>query len=123
MNRKAEKCMRMIAEKATTMMIAANAPANTWEYAVALATWLHNASPSSKTNGKSPDELVHGIQKDLSGLVPFYSKGWAYITKEEEANKKFKAKAHRVRFLGFAPEYKNCKILRVKNAMEQYCFD
>jgi len=79
---------------------------------VALATWIHNASPNSKTGGKSPDELVHGIQKDLSGLVPFYSKGWAYITKEEKANKKFKAKAHRVKFLGFAPEYKNAAIVQ-----------
>ena len=59
-----------------------------------------------------PDELVHGIQKDLSGLVPFYSKGWAYITKEEKANKKFKAKAHRVKFLGFATEYKNAAIVQ-----------
>jgi hypothetical protein len=50
------------------------------------AAYLLNRSPVKKLNWKTPYELIMKEKPDISHVVPFYSKGFYHLTKEERKN-------------------------------------
>jgi hypothetical protein len=116
-NGKAERNIQTIVEMARTYMLSSNAPPNVWEYAVALAVHNLNLTPRSSLNWKSPRELVTGEVPDISHLIPFYAKGWAYKYKDEPDARQFKfgELASNVRFLGYSKSSRNAFIVKTVN--------
>jgi transposase InsO family protein len=116
-NGKAERNIQTVVEMARTYMLSSNAPPNVWEYAVALAVHNLNLTPRSSLNWKSPHELVTGEVPDISHLIPFYAKGWAYKYKDEPDARQFKfgELASNVRFLGYSKSSRNAFIVKTPN--------
>jgi hypothetical protein len=116
-NGKAERNIQTVVEMARTYMISSNAPPNVWEYAVALAVHNLNLTPRASLNWKSPHELVTGEVPDISHLIPFYAKGWAYKYKDEPDARQFKfgELASNVRFLGYSKSSRNAFIVKTLN--------
>jgi hypothetical protein len=113
-NGKAERNIQTVVEMARTYMLASSAPPNVWEYAVALAVHNLNLTPRASLNWKSPHELVTGEVPDISHLIPFYAKGWAYKYKDEPDARQFKfgELASNVRFLGYSKSSRNAFIVK-----------
>lgn len=70
-NGKAERMNRTIVEKARTMLIDANLKKFYWAETVNTAAYLLNRTPHKKLNGKSPDEVWSGCEKDIYHLKVF----------------------------------------------------
>ena len=92
--------------KTITIMADNNAPEYYWEQAIDTAVYLLNRSPIKKLNWKTPFELIMKEKPDISHLVPFYSKGYYHLTKEERKNT-LSQKAKECRMVGYYPYGKN----------------
>jgi hypothetical protein len=104
-----ERDMRSVLEKARTLMMVYSSPLRFWDYAVDMAVYLINRSPSSH-NGKTPYEMVTGVKPDISQLVPFYAPGVYHLTNAERKHG-WSAKAEECRMLGY--EDKNLYLIYV----------
>nr|GFC51399.1 retrovirus-related Pol polyprotein from transposon TNT 1-94 [Tanacetum cinerariifolium] len=65
-NRVVERRNRTLIEATCTMLIYAQAPLFLWAEAVATACFTQNRSIIRLRHGKTPYELIHGKQPDLS---------------------------------------------------------
>jgi hypothetical protein len=116
-NGKAERNIQTVLDMSRTFMLAAGAPDNVWEYTVALAVHNLNMTPRSNLDWKSPHEVVTGETPDVSHLIPFYAKGWAYKYQDEKDGRTFKfgERASNVYFLGFPKSSRNTFIVKTSN--------
>jgi hypothetical protein len=69
------------------MMKDAGLPKFLWEVLIAIATYLHNRSPSRPLGGKTPYEKVNGVKPNLSHLRIIGSKAYIYIPKDKRKGK------------------------------------
>ncbi len=107
-----ERHIRTIMEKATTMMLIYNCPVGFWPEAIKTAAYLHNRTPLKDLEWDTPYKRVHGIEPDISNLVPFYAPGMAFLPKENRTSP-LGAKALECRMLGYDEEAKNGYIIWV----------
>ncbi len=115
-NGKVERAIRTVITTARTMMLANNAPANLWQYAIIYAAKIHNRIPRKSLGMKSPYEVVFSQKPDISPFVPFYAQGWMLKYKDEKKRRgKFDAVSEPCHFLGLAPQSKNAFIVRLKD--------
>jgi hypothetical protein len=71
---------------------------------------LLNVTPRESLGWRTPFELVHGKKPDISNLVPFYSMGICYISKEEKAHQ-LEANGQECRMLGYDSAGKNVYVV------------
>ncbi|KLO04359.1 hypothetical protein SCHPADRAFT_801756, partial [Schizopora paradoxa] len=55
-------------------------PETFWPEMYSHANFLHNISPSSSLNGKTPWEAYHGTKPDVSNLRAFWSNVYILMT-------------------------------------------
>nr|GEZ37757.1 hypothetical protein [Tanacetum cinerariifolium] len=99
---------RTLIEAARTMLIYAQAPLFLWAEAVATACFTQNRSIIRLRHGKTPYELMHGKQPDLSYFHVFCT--LCYPTNDGENVGKLQPKAYIGIFIGYAPTKKAFRI-------------
>nr|GFD02211.1 retrovirus-related Pol polyprotein from transposon TNT 1-94 [Tanacetum cinerariifolium] len=103
-NRVVERRNRTLIEAARIMLIYAQAPLFLWAEAVATACFTQNRSIIRLHHGKTPYELMHGKQPDLSYFHVFGA--LCYPTNDGENVRKLQPKADIGIFIGYAPTKK-----------------
>lgn len=113
-NGKTERAIRTIITMARTMMLAADAPANLWEYAIIYAVRIYNRTPKPNLDMKTPHEIVFEQKPDISGYIPFFAKGWTLKYKDEKKRKgKFDSVSETCRFIGIPHNSKNSFLIKM----------
>lgn len=99
----AERLNRTLAEKARTMLLAANLPKRFWNEAVVTANYIKNRSPTSahgeQFKNKTPAEIWFKSKPDLSHIKIFGSICYNYIPKQNR--NKLEPKATKCIMLGY----------------------
>lgn len=108
-NSRVERAQRTLVEKARSLLADANLGKEFWGKAVVTACYLMNRSPSRALNGKTPYEIWHGEQPDLSHLCVFGCPAWVHIPKEKR--KKRDPKSERLVFVGYPEGRKGYRLL------------
>nr|GFC29140.1 retrovirus-related Pol polyprotein from transposon TNT 1-94 [Tanacetum cinerariifolium] len=103
-----ERRNRTLIEAARTMLIYAQAPLFLWAEAVATACFTQNRSIIRLRHGKTPYELMHGKQPNLSYFHVFGA--LCYPTNDGENVGKLQPKADIGIFIGYAPTKKAFRI-------------
>nr|GFC23249.1 integrase, catalytic region, zinc finger, CCHC-type, peptidase aspartic, catalytic [Tanacetum cinerariifolium] len=103
-----ERRNRTLIEAARTMLIYAQAPLFLWAEAVATTCFTQNRSIVRLRHGKTPYELMHGKQPDLSYFHVFGA--LCYPTNDGENVGKLRPKADIGIFIGYAPTKKASRI-------------
>nr|GFB47502.1 retrovirus-related Pol polyprotein from transposon TNT 1-94 [Tanacetum cinerariifolium] len=103
-NRVVERRNQTLIEAAHTMLIYAQAPLFLWAEAVATACFTQNRSFIRLCHRKTPYELMHGKQPDLSYFHVFGA--LCYLTNDGENVKKLQPKADIGIFIGYVPTKK-----------------
>nr|GFB56948.1 retrovirus-related Pol polyprotein from transposon TNT 1-94 [Tanacetum cinerariifolium] len=103
-----ERRTQTLIEAARTMLIYAQAPLFLWAEAVATACFTQNRSIIRLRHGKTPYELMHGKQPDLSYFHVFGA--LCYPTNDGENVGKLQPKADIGIFIGYAPSNKAVRI-------------
>nr|GFA08217.1 retrovirus-related Pol polyprotein from transposon TNT 1-94 [Tanacetum cinerariifolium] len=103
-----ERRNRKLIEAACTMLIYAQASLFLWAEAVATACFTQNRSIIRLRHGKTPYELMHGKQPDLSYFHVFGA--LCYPTNDGENVGKLQPKADIGIFIGYAPTKKAFRI-------------
>nr|GEX52226.1 integrase, catalytic region, zinc finger, CCHC-type, peptidase aspartic, catalytic [Tanacetum cinerariifolium] len=113
-----ERRNRTLIEAARTMLIYAQAPLVLWAEAVATACFTQNRSIVRLRHGKTPYELMHGKQPDLSFFHMFGD--LCYPTNDSENIGNLQPKADIRIFIGYAPTKKAFHIYnrRTRRIME-----
>ncbi|GJV20854.1 retrovirus-related pol polyprotein from transposon TNT 1-94 [Tanacetum coccineum] len=109
-----ERRNRTLVEAARTMLIFSKAPMFLWAEAVATACYTQNRSLIHTRHNKTPYELVHDKQPDLSFLRVFGAR--CYPTNDSEDLGKLQAKADIGIFVGYAPSRKRLQNLQQANS-------
>jgi hypothetical protein len=110
-NGQVERDIQSLLDKARTFMASSKAPTNLWEYAILLACWFLNRTPTSKNELTTPQELVTQDRPDLRKAIPFLAPGIFHKTKEERHQTPWDYKAEPCRFLGYDPYTKDGYII------------
>nr|GFC73707.1 retrovirus-related Pol polyprotein from transposon TNT 1-94 [Tanacetum cinerariifolium] len=103
-----ERRNRTLIEAARTMLIYAQAPLFLWAEAVATACFTQNRSIVRLRHGKTPYELMHGKQPDLSFFHVFGA--LCYPINDSENIGKLQPKADIGIFISYAPTKKAFRI-------------
>ena len=102
-NGQIERDVQNVFDKTRTLMHSHNVPPSYWEFAVKIAVYLINRSP---TTGRdvTPYEAVTGLKPSIHHLQPFWSPGVLHVTREERGQNPLKPKAEECRLLGYDEE-------------------
>jgi hypothetical protein len=120
-NERAERTVRKVLETARTLMIEANAPHSLTDKYIEMAVWLLNRTPNSKLADKTPFEAVTGMKPDLSYCVPVNSKGYAFVSHEEQPKRhKMDKVAEEVTIIGYSDDDLGTYIVRTKDGRILY---
>jgi len=113
-NGQVEVYVRIVMDKARTIMSAYNVPIKYWGYAILYACYTMNRTPNSNTHITSYEALT-GQKPDISNMVPFYAPGVYHLTSDERKDS-WVVKARPCRMLGYADGYLNAYyILNIKS--------
>jgi hypothetical protein len=82
-NGQIERDVQYVMDKARTLMMSYDVPRMFWEYAVKMACWYINRSPTSRLHNMTPLECAIGIKPNLNDMIPFYCPGICHITNPE----------------------------------------
>ena len=100
----AERANRTIMEAARSMLHAAGLPLDFWEYAVAVAVYLRNRSPTKALAEATPYEAWRGEKPDLSHIRVFGCAASMHLGRARRS--KLQPRATPVIFVGYATEAK-----------------
>lgn len=95
----AERFNRTIVERARCMMHDAKFTAGFWVFAVIIAVYLINRSPTSRLPNSTPHEAWSGVKPSLKELKPFGCPAYAHIPKLKR--KKLDFKTRKCIFIGY----------------------
>lgn len=102
-NGRVERRHLTIFNKAHTSKIACDTPDFLWDEFAVTANYLHNLTPSSANNGKTPYELWTGRRPDLSGLREVGCKAFVLV---ETHNSKLRPRSFECVLIGYEPNLK-----------------
>lgn len=91
-NRTAQATMRVLLKDS-------GLPQRFWGFAICTGTYLHNRTPNTNTNGKTPHELFFGSTPQADHLRIFGS--WAFVHVPEERRKRLDDRAIKCRFVNY----------------------
>lgn len=103
-NGQVEVYVRIVMDKARTVMTVYNTPIKYWGYAVTYICYTLNHTTNTNTN-MSAYEALTGQKPDISNFVPFYAPGVYHLTNDERKGP-WAPKAKPCRMLGYADQYK-----------------
>jgi hypothetical protein len=113
-----ERAIQTILSKARTLLIQFNCPQRYWPLAIEAAIYLLNRTPRAGLTPnniyKTPYEVLYGEKPNLSWIIPFYSKAFYHVTKDERL-KKFDPMARPCHIMGYADQSKQCHIIMTSN--------
>ena len=104
----AERYNRTLIESVRSMLISAQLPLNLWAEAVSTSVYLHNRSPTSALQSKTPYECWYGQKPDVSELRVFGCV--CYYLVPAENRKKLDPKSNKAVFIGYPMGTKGYKI-------------
>lgn len=99
-----ERRHRSLLEIARAVMFHSQLPGKLWPYSILYATWILNRLPSRILNWKSPYNLLHNKDADLTVIYPFGSLTFVVNTLPDK--KKFDSMSITCVMLGITPDYK-----------------
>jgi hypothetical protein len=100
-NGKAERANRTIIEMARCLLLEAGLPHRYWEFAVIMAAYIRNRTPTrANKDQRSPFEVLYGKKPDLKEMPKFGSRCMVHVAGDKRG--KLDAKARPCIFLGFA---------------------
>jgi hypothetical protein len=86
-NGRSEHAIRTIMEKAQALRFTMCLPQSWWEFCVEHAVHLHNLTPISRLDWRTPHEEIKGVKPDVSTLKVFGCGAYVYLPKEKRKNK------------------------------------
>lgn len=104
----AESLIRTLIESASCLMIQAGLPPISWAEAVNTVNFIHNRSPVSKLDGKSPFQVWHRSTAAVGNAKRFRNE--VYIMDRHLGKGKLESHANRGIFLGYSEESKAYRI-------------
>lgn len=104
----AERLNRTLMESARCLLIQAGLPPIFWAEAVNTANFIHNRSPVSKLDRKSPYQAWHGSAPDVGNFNRFGNE--VYIMDRQPGKGKLEPRASHGIFLGYSEESKSYRI-------------
>ena len=104
----AERYNRTLMNTARSMLIASKMPLNLWAEAVSTSVYLHNRSPTSALQGKTPYECWYTQKPDVSELKVFGCV--CYYLVPSDKRKKLDPKSRKAVFVGYPTGTKGYKI-------------
>lgn len=107
-NGKVERKHRAIVRIARSLLFGANLPIKFWGEAILHATYILNRWPNIVTNWKTPYELLFKKAVDYDKLKTLGCLCYSTVTNPKK--EKFKARAVKCIFLGYAPGNKGYKL-------------
>ncbi|XP_071739055.1 uncharacterized protein [Rutidosis leptorrhynchoides] len=107
-----ERKHRHILNVARSLMFQGEIPLIMWPECVLTATYLINRTPSKILAGKTPFELVHGFEPNLSHLKSF---GCLVFSKVLNDFDKFHSKSEKAVFIGYSNSKKDAKVNKNPN--------
>ncbi|KAH9101889.1 hypothetical protein LEN26_015639, partial [Aphanomyces euteiches] len=105
-NGTAERMNRTLVEMARTILLHANTAKHWWAEAVNTAAFLRNRIPNSKTDDKTPHEMIRGTKPKIASLKVFGCLCWRRNT----ATDKIASRANMCTFLGYSETKKAYKV-------------
>ena len=103
-----ERLNRTLLESAKSMIFHANMPINFWAEAVNTAVHLHNRSPTTSLNMKTPYECWFGKKPDVSNLKVFGS--ICFIHTPSNLRRKLDPRSQKAIFIGYPLDTKGYKL-------------
>ncbi|THG93484.1 hypothetical protein EW145_g8363 [Phellinidium pouzarii] len=100
----AERANRTLVEGITTMLNEAHLPATFWWDAVAAFVHVHNRSPTSAVQGKTPFELWHKSKPDVSHFRVFGCTSYVHVKKD--LRRQLESHTQKCVFLGYPAHFK-----------------
>ncbi|THG94269.1 hypothetical protein EW145_g8174 [Phellinidium pouzarii] len=100
----AERANRTLVEGITTMLNEAHLPATFWWDAVAAFVHVHNRSPTSAVQGKTPFELWHKSKPDVSHFRVFGCTSYVHVKKD--LHRQLESHTQKCVFLGYPAHFK-----------------
>lgn len=94
-----ERSQRTIQSIMRCLLFGSDLPKYFWSMAATTAAYLHNRTPNSNTDGKTPQELLLNEKPSIEHLRFFGS--WAYVHIPQELRKKLDRRAVKCRFVGY----------------------
>jgi transposase InsO family protein len=108
-----ERLNRKLMESAKSMIFHANMPINFWAEAVNTAVYLHNRSPTTSLNMKTPYELWFGKKPDVSNLKVFGSVCFIHIP--SNLRRKLDPRSRKAVFIGYPLDTKGYKLYDIES--------
>ncbi|GAA5875052.1 hypothetical protein JCM1840_001751 [Sporobolomyces johnsonii] len=102
-----ERRWRQWLETTRALLLASGLSLDFWGYALSIAVYLYNRTPSIALGGISPYESYHGVPPSLDHLRPWGCFAWlALPRKGSYRTTKLEARAVAARFVGYPPDRK-----------------
>ncbi|CAB3988289.1 Retrovirus-related Pol poly from transposon TNT 1-94 [Paramuricea clavata] len=108
-----ERLNRTLMESAKSMIFHANMPINFWAEAVNTAVYLHNRSPTTSLNMKTPYELWFSKKPDVSNLKVFGSVCFIHIP--SNLRRKLDPRSRKAVFIGYPLDTKGYKLYDIES--------
>lgn len=94
-----ERAKRTVQSIMRVLLRDSGLPRTFWGMAMITGTSLHNHTPNTRTNGKTPQEMLLGTIPQADHLRIFGS--WAFVHAPEEKRKKLDDRVRKCRFVGY----------------------
>jgi hypothetical protein len=102
-NGQIERDIQNVMDKTRTLMAGADVPVNFWCYALQMAIWHINRSPTSKSDNHTPLYMMYGVIPDMTDQIPFWCAEFCHVPKEiRDKNWGADWKAHPCRIQGYS---------------------
>ena len=113
-NRRAERLIRTLREKAETMRLEACLPQSWWEFALDHATHVYNRTPVRRLNWQTPYQFLKGDKPYVNHLRVFGCGAYVYLPAGVRGNK-LTLKSKMMTYLGTHPGGKGWIFMRSPN--------
>ena len=104
----AERMNRPLVETTRSMFADSGLPKRFWAEALSTAVYLHNRSPTTSLQSKTPFEAWFGHKPDVNHLRVFGCDAYAHVPKDER--RKIDSKAKKAIFLGYGDGIKGYRL-------------
>jgi len=113
-NRRAERIIRTLTEKAQAMWLEACLPQSWWEFALEHATHVYNRTPVRRLKWQTPYFMLHQEKPTIDHLQVFGCGAYIFIPEEVRINK-LSLRSEMMIYLGGAPRVKGWIFMRSPN--------
>lgn len=102
-----ERAQQTIQSIMRCLLFGSDLPKSFWSLAATTAAYLHNRTPNSNTDGKTPQEILLKEKPNVDHLRVFGS--WAFVHVPQEIRQKLDHRAVKCKFVGYLARSKGWK--------------